>query len=381
MKFNAQSGWLASYATRVEHSRGRLHSEPEHVFRSIYQRDRDRIIHSTAFRRLEYKTQVFINHEGDHYRTRLTHTLEVDQISRTIARALGLNEDLTEAIALAHDLGHTPFGHAGERTLNDLVHEAGGFEHNWQGLHVADFLEKRYAGFSGLNLSYEVRQAFLQHSSRPCPLPPPDDIDLSGQPSLETQVTVLADEIAYDNHDLDDGLSSGILSETELMDVPLWRKAVEACGSGYQDLPGMMRRAAGVRSMINLLVVDALAEAARRIETHQIKTPDDVRQCPEKIVMESGQLRQQKFILEKFLWEKLYRHERVVHKTRIAQRMLRSLFNVYQSQPELMPEEFRVRIDTDGLLRVTGDYVAGMTDRYAIQEYRRLVESDIEEKF
>jgi len=379
--FNAEPGWLAPYAARVKDTRGRKYPEPEHVFRSIYQRDRDRIIHSTAFRRLEYKTQVFINHEGDHYRTRLTHTMEVDQISRTIARALGLNEDLTEAIALAHDLGHTPFGHAGERTINDLVHEAGGFEHNWQGLHVVDFLEKRYMGFPGLNLSYEVRQAFLQHSSRPCPLPAPKDLDLSGQPLLETQVTVLADEIAYDNHDLDDGLSSGILDEHELMDVPLWRKAVEMCGAGYRDLPDSMRRSAGVRSLINLLVVDALEEAVRRIETHRIGSPEDVRCCPERLVMESGELRQQKFILEKFLWENLYRHERVVRKTRIAQSVLRSLFDVYRSQPELMPEEFRQRVEADGLLRVTGDYVAGMTDRYAIQEYRRLVEPDIEEKF
>ncbi len=363
---------LAPYAMVSAASRGRAHAEPDHPFRPLYQRDRDRIIHCTAFRRLEYKTQVFVNHEGDHYRTRLTHTLEVAQISRTIARALALNEDLTEAIALAHDLGHTPFGHCGEDVLARLMHEHGGFEHNQQGLRVVDELERRYPAFPGLNLSYEVREAFVRHSTRhDFPAVPPEFQREEGI-LLEVQTTIVADEIAYDNHDIDDGLSSGILREEELREMTLWRLAIEACGETYDTLPAEMRRAAGVRSLINLLVTDVIDAARERLAAGGIETIADVRASRAMLIAPSAKVAPLKRELEQFLMERFYRHHRILRMARKAQRFLRELFNAYAGDPVLLPEEHQQRVAEFGRERAVCDYVAGMTDRYAEQECRNL---------
>lgn len=363
---------LAPYAARESTSRGRAIPEAEHPFRSMYQRDRDRIIHSGAFRRLEYKTQVFVNHEGDHYRTRLTHTLEVSQISRTLARALGLNEDLTEAIALAHDLGHTPFGHAGEESLNDLMRDHGGFEHNNQGLRVVDQLEKRYKAFVGLNLTHEVREAFLRHHTPYDHAHANPDLQTDTGPLLEVQLTILADEIAYDNHDIDDGLFSGILNEAELMDVPLWRMAAETLGAEYAALPEAVRRAEGVRRLINLLVTDALHTTRERIDGMGITDLDAVLACRAPIVAFSPDIAAMKRELERFLFEKFYRHYRVMRMSKKAQRFLRDLFLAYIEDPITLPTEYQATIGRDGLHRTVCDYIAGMTDRHAEEEYRKL---------
>ncbi len=362
---------LAPYAARSAASRGRTHAEPEHAFRPLYQRDRDRVIHSTAFRRLEYKTQVFVNHEGDYYRTRLTHTLEVSQISRTIARALRLNEDLTEAVALAHDLGHTPFGHAGEDVLNELLAAHGGFEHNRQGLRVVDLLERRYAAFPGLNLSYEVREAFVRHSSRATSAPP-DEFAAGASPLLEVQATILADEIAYDNHDIDDGLCSGIIKESDLAGTALWRRALDLIGPSQAELEPDLRRAEAIRRLINLLVTDAVDTTRREIERLKLTGPEEVRACPERVVKLSPPIAAAKTELERFLFENFYRHHRVLRMASKCRRFLRELFAAYQAEPSLLPEELRRAAAERGLERTVGDYLAGMTDRHAEDEYRKL---------
>ncbi len=363
---------LAPYAATAATSRGRKHAEPEHPFRPPYQRDRDRVVHSTGFRRLEYKTQVFVNREGDHYRTRLTHTLEVAQISRTIARALGLNEDLTEAIALAHDLGHTPFGHSGEEAMNELMQDHGGFEHNVQGLRVVDHLERRYKDFPGLNLSYEVREAFLKHTTRHDHPDMISEFDMGEAPLLEVQATVLADEIAYDNHDIDDGLSSGILEEDALAGLSLWRRATDGLGETYNALPADLRRAEGVRRLINLLVTDVVQTTRANLERGSIRSPADVRACHHPLVVLSGELSQLKGQLEEFLHANFYRHFRVMRMAKKAQRFIRDLFLAYVEDPRTLPPEFQSRAATEGLHRVICDYIAGMTDRYAEEEYRKL---------
>jgi dGTPase len=363
---------LAPYAARGAESRGRRHAEPTHPFRPIYQRDRDRIVHSTAFRRLEYKTQVFVNREGDHYRTRLTHTLEVAQIGRTLARALGLNEDLTEAIALAHDLGHTPFGHSGEEALNLLMAGYGGFEHNVQGLRVVDALEKRYPRFPGLNLSYEVREAFVRHSTRWDHPTLTDEFDPDEGALLEVQVTLLADEIAYDNHDIDDGLFSGILREADLRELALWRRAMDIIGDDYERMPPPMRRASGVRALINLLATDAVETTRANLERLGIRSLADVRAAAEPVVGHSGALRKEKEELERFLHEKFYRNYRVVRMAQKAQAFLRDLFTAFVQEPKLLPSDFQAAIRESSVHRVVCDYIAGMTDRFAEQEYNAL---------
>ncbi|HOX08098.1 MAG TPA: deoxyguanosinetriphosphate triphosphohydrolase [Planctomycetota bacterium] len=365
---------LAPYAVRSARSLGRRHPEPEHDLRSRFQRDRDRIVHSTAFRRLEYKTQVFVNHEGDHYRTRLTHTMEVAQISRTIARVLGLNEDLVEALALAHDIGHTPFGHAGERVLDRLLRgqgEAVGFEHNAHGLRVADVLEKRYPQFEGLNLSYEVREGFVLHNTaHDRPGRPAAGGEFDHMPSLEVQVVSAADEIAYYSHDLDDGLESRLIAADNLEDLALWRMAGRRVGGG---LDGKMHRAAVVRELINLQVQDLVSSAQAAIQEMRLESLDAVRSAPRAAVTFSADFLPVKNEFQAALMERLYRHHRVMRMTGKAERFLEEMFTEFiKRDGDTMPPAERKRIAADGLPRVAADYIAGMTDRYAQETYKQL---------
>ncbi|MBN1257506.1 MAG: deoxyguanosinetriphosphate triphosphohydrolase [Planctomycetes bacterium] len=363
---------LAPYAARSATSRGRVHPEEEHAFRGVYQRDRDRVIHSTAFRRLEYKTQVFVNHEGDHYRTRLTHTLEVSQISRSLARALRLNEDLTEAIALAHDLGHTPFGHSGEDALNELMAEHGGFEHNAQGLRVVDLLECRYPDFPGINPSYEVRESFAAHNTRhdsPSMMP---EFASGLRPTLEAQLVAIADEIAYDNHDLDDGLASGILDEAEVRELAIWQSVTQKQKNQDKDLPPRLRWSGAIRRLINLEVTDVIDESTRRITVAGIKDIEEVRTHPGSLIAASPKLKAMKDELERFLYAKFYDYYTVRRMAARAKVFLTEMFHAYVADPRILPPDHQKTIARDGLERTIADYIAGMTDRFAQQEYRRL---------
>ncbi len=366
-------GGLAPYAASASHSRGRVHAEPLAATRSEFQRDRDRIVHSTAFRRLEYKTQVFVNHEGDLFRTRLTHTLEVAQIARAIASNLELNEDLAEAIALAHDLGHTPFGHAGQDALNDCMRQHGGFEHNLQSLRVVDELEERYAAFNGLNLCYETREGILKH----CSAENARQLGELGlrflerrQPSLEAQIANLADEIAYNNHDIDDGLRSGLLTLDQIETVPLFARHVARVRELWPDLPERRLIHETIRRMINTLVVDVLNETRSRIATAAPASVDDVRAAP-PLVAFSAELRREADELKRFLFDHLYRHYQVMRMTGKARRVIVELFEAFMAEPRLLPPDHSARAEHDRP-RAIADYVAGMTDRYAIKEHRRL---------
>jgi dGTPase len=363
------SDCLAPCAARPEASRGRRHPEDEHEYRSCYQRDRDRIVHSTAFRRLTYKTQVFVNHEGDHYRTRLTHTIEVAQIARTIARALGLNEDLTEAVALAHDLGHTPFGHSGEEALHELMKGHGGFEHNRHGLRVVDRLEKRYAAFDGLNLTYEVREAFIRHlTTYDEPAAGSEEFPEDEQVHLEGQVVCAADAIAYDSHDLDDGLSSGLLREDDLQEFAIWR-AADVAGDVAD---GQLRCRATVRRLIDRQVSDVIETSRRAISEAGVDSLENVRRSRGWLVSAGTPLRHEKKELQDFLLERLYRHERVVREMSKGGECVRALFERFMSRQDELPEDFRARIDRDGKERVVCDYIAGMTDRFALDAWRNI---------
>jgi len=364
---------LAPFAAHAAQSRGRVHDEPAAADRSDFQRDRDRIVHSTAFRRLEYKTQVFINHEGDLFRTRLTHSLEVAQIARTLARSLGVNEDLVEAIALAHDLGHTPFGHAGQDALNDCMRPYGGFEHNLQSLRVVDELEERYAAFDGLNLCFETREGILKH----CSLDNARRLGLLGerfllrrQPSVEAQIANLADEIAYNNHDIDDGLRSGLLALAQLDEVPLFARHAMGVRAAYPGIGERRLIHETVRRMIGTLVADLLAESGRRIAEAAPASIDAVRVAP-PLVAFSAAVRAEADELKRFLHDHLYRHFRVMRMTTKSQRVVRELFDAFAGEPRLLPPDHRRRAEHDRP-RAIADYVAGMTDRYAIKEYRRL---------
>ena len=361
---------LAPWAAKSGLSRGRAHKEAEHVYRTAFQRDRDRVVHCTAFRRLEYKTQVFVNHEGDYYRTRLTHSMEAAQISRTIARALGLNEDLCEAVALSHDMGHTPFGHSGEDALRDLMKDHGGFEHNVQALRIVDLLERRYPGFPGLNLTYETRESMIQHSKIR------DKAGLAfgklQAPLLESQVVDIADSIAYDNHDLDDGLKSGILTEEQLENVALWREARNAVKAKYPKLAPKETRAPAILFLINREVGDLLEETTRRLKVAKVKTLEDVRAAKKPLVGFSPGMEKKKAALQTFLFQKFYRHYRVARMATKARRILTELFEEYVKHPEELPPEFQAWADKEGLHRGVSDYVAGMTDRFAQQEWQRL---------
>ena len=369
---------LAPYAAHSGRSAGRRHPEPPAAPRSEFQRDRDRIVHSTAFRRLEYKTQVFINHEGDLFRTRLTHSLEVAQIGRTCARALDLDEDLTETLALAHDLGHTPFGHVGQDVLNELMAEHGGFEHNLQSLRVVDRLEQKYAEFEGLNLTFEAREGILKHCAKKNAerLGDLGRRFLEGrQPSLEAQIVNLADEIAYNNHDVDDGLRSGLIGLAQLEEVAIFARHLGTVRSLYPSLTDRRLIHETVRRMINTLVVDLLEQTRRNLAAHGPRSLDDVRACP-PLAAFSPEIRAEALELKRFLFQNLYRHYRVVRMSEKASRLIREMFRAFTTEPRLLPPEHRARADAD-LHRAVCDYIAGMTDRFAIREHKRLY--DIEE--
>ncbi|KDD24951.1 putative dGTPase [Bordetella bronchiseptica MBORD782] len=370
---------LASYASDPSKTRGRRHSEPPPENRTEFQRDRDRIIHSNAFRRLEYKTQVFVNHEGDLFRTRLTHSLEVAQIARTLARSLRVSEDLTEAIALAHDLGHTPFGHAGQDELNacmrELAPQAGGFEHNLQSLRVVDELEERYAEFNGLNLCFETREGILKHCSathaRQLGAVGERFLDRT-QPSLEAQLANLADEVAYNNHDVDDGLRSGLITLEQLQEVGIFARHYAEVARRYPRLAPRRATSETIRRMINTLIVDLTATSLARIRDHAPASADDVRRAP-PLAGFSAAVRREADELKKFLFDNLYRHYRVVRMTTKAQRIVRELFQAFLGDPRLLPPDYR-REQPQDQARAISDYIAGMTDRYAIREHRRLFE-------
>ena len=364
---------LAPYAAHAADSRGRRHAEPPVQARTDFQRDRDRIVHSTAFRRLEYKTQVFVNHEGDLFRTRLTHSLEVAQIARAIARHLRVNEDLVEAISLAHDLGHTPFGHAGQDALHESMQSCGGFEHNLQSLRVVDELEERYGAFNGLNLTFETREGILKH----CSLDNARKLGELGrrfierrQPSLEAQIANLADEIAYNNHDVDDGLRSGLITLRQIEAIPLFARHAADARREFPDIADRRMIHETTRRMINALIVDLIGETRRRIAAAVPKSIDDVRSCT-ALVAFSDAMRADADQLKRFLSEHLYRHYQVMRMTEKARRIVRDLFAAFRDEPRLLPTDHRQRVDTEGL-RAIADYVAGMTDRYAIREHRRL---------
>ena len=373
---------LAPYAADDQHSRGRRYSEPPPQYRSEFQRDRDRIIHCNAFRRLAYKTQVFVNHEGDLYRTRVTHSIEVAQIARSIAVALALNETLTEAISLAHDLGHTPFGHAGQEALNDCMRDWGGFEHNLQSLRTVDELEERYALFPGLNLTFECREGILKH----CSLSKAKLLGDVGerfltrrQPSLEAQLANLADEIAYNNHDIDDGIRAGLITLEAAAEVPLVQRHLDKVLTLYPELSGRRRVHETVRRMVNSLVVDVIQSSIERLRSAQPADIEAVRTHEQPLIGMSVQMREQHLELKQFLREQVYRHHRVLRMTTKAKRVVRELFGAFMDDPKLMPDEYRehaLQAGTDGgdarSARIVCDYIAGMTDRYAILEHRRL---------
>lgn len=370
---------LAPYAAHSEQSAGRRHAEPTTSSRTEFQRDRDRIIHSSAFRRLEYKTQVFVNHEGDLFRTRLTHSIEVAQIARSIARNLHLNEDLVEAISLAHDLGHTPFGHAGQDALNACMNDYGGFEHNLQSLRVVDELEQRYGAFDGLNLTFETREGILKH----CSLTNAKKLDAIGlrfiqkkQPTLEAQLANLADEIAYNNHDIDDGLRSGLLITAQLDEIDFYARHRHQVELAYPGINGRRAINETIRRMINALIVDVIETSQQRIQAAQIKTVDDVRNAAPLIAF-SEAMRAEAVLLKRFLRENLYQHYQVNRMTSKARRIVTELFNAFMREPNLLPPDYQqASSDTPQTIatqaRKVADYIAGMTDRYAIREHRRL---------
>lgn len=364
---------LAPYAMRSKHTQGRVHPEDEHPYRSVYQRDRERIIHSTAFRRLEYKTQVFVNHEGDYYRTRLTHTLEVAQIARSIARALRLNEDLTEGIALAHDLGHTPFGHSGEEALCMLMKGHGGFEHNRQGLRVVDLLEERYPDFKGLNLTWEVREGIIKHITS-YDRPDVKGFEPKKQPSLEAQVVNVVDEIAYDNHDLDDGLTSKLIDEESLNDITIWKEVRNTIKKLYPNARKELRKYQTIKSLINLQVTDVIKESERRLKAFKITSYAKVGECRDKTISFSPKMASRQKKLRKFLMDHLYQHYRVVRMSDKAHRFISHLFKAYLTNPKQLPPHYFTRLKKEEKHRVICDYLAGMTDRCALDEYKKLFE-------
>ncbi|MDQ2822717.1 MAG: deoxyguanosinetriphosphate triphosphohydrolase [Pseudomonadota bacterium] len=374
---------LAPYAAHSSASRGRRHAEPAPGSRSEFQRDRDRIIHSTAFRRLEYKTQVFLNHEGDLFRTRLTHSIEVAQIGRTLARSLRLNEDLVEATALAHDVGHTPFGHVGQDVLNELMKDFGGFEHNLQSLRVVDHLEEHYGAFDGLNLTFETREGILKH----CSLNNARDLGALGQrfidrtqPSLEAQLTNLADEIAYNNHDIDDGLRSGLLSMAQMEEVELFARHRHAVEQAYPGLAGRRALYETIRRMITDMTADVVATSQALLLEAAPVDIDAVRAAP-PLIRFSPQMRAETTALKRFLYANLYRHFQVNRMRVKASRVVRELFEAFLAEPVLLPFDYQV---ADGVgvnkqhqqARKIADYIAGMTDRYAIREHRRIFSLD-----
>lgn len=381
---------LAAFAARAEATRGRLHAEPESATRTPFQRDRDRVIHSVAFRRLKHKTQVFIYHEGDHYRTRLTHSLEVAQISRSIARTLMLDEDLAECVALSHDLGHPPFGHTGEDALKAAMTDFGGFDHNAQTLRLMTKLEKRHAAFDGLNLTWETLEGVVKHNG---PLSGPQarkgetlpaaiaeyagrhDLWLSTFPSLEAQVAAIADDIAYNNHDVDDGLRAGLFSFEAARELPLVGTSLTRAETAYPDAPRPVLIAEAVSALIGEMIADVVAETRRRLAEFRPETADDVRGAGLQIADFSRDARERLAGLRRFLHENMYRHYKVNRARSQARRIVAALFDLFLNEPETLPPDWQslaLGADRDGRARVVCDYIAGMTDRYAIREHDRL---------
>jgi dGTPase len=357
---------LAPFAAKSGRSVGRKDPEPEHEFRTSFQRDRDRVIHCAAFRRLQYKTQVFVNHEGDYYRTRLTHSTEAAQISRTIARAMGLNEDLCEVVALGHDLGHTPFGHSGQDALDECMKAHGGFEHNRQSLRVVEILEHRYPGFTGLNLTYETRESIRKHG-----WPGRKDVEpeyhAEWAPLLEAQVVDIADSIAYDAHDIDDSVKAGLLTEQQLSTLEVWKKATEG-----SNLEGEMRIRAAVRQIINLEVTDLVETTLANVKRMKLDGLPAVRAAKEAAVRFSPEMDRQKKALQLFLNQNVYRHHRVLIMSEKARRFIADLFKAYTANPAMLPPRFQEWAKQTGVPRAVADYIAGMTDRYCQDEYRKL---------
>ena len=379
----------APYACRPGESRGRFHDEPESATRTCFQRDRDRIIHSAAFRRLEYKTQVFVNHEGDYYRTRLTHSLEVAQIARSIARSLDLDEDLAEALALAHDLGHPPFGHAGEDALSDRMAPFGGFDHNAQSLAVVTRLEHRYPGFDGLNLTWETLEGVVKHNG-PLTGPKADrevpgdiaayvaahDLELGTYAGAEAQAAALADDIAYNNHDIDDGLRAGLFSVEDISDVPMVGDIFARVDKDYPDLDKSRRKHEAIRRMIGEWVGDALAESRRRLADAKPASVDDVRGLDQPVIALSDAMREMDSRLKRFLFDNMYRHHRVKRMTSEAHRVVHDLFTLLLDEPQSLPTEWQARVGAPGsaeTAKTVADYIAGMTDRFALDEHARLI--------
>ena len=370
----AQEEWedrhLAPCGMRSAQSRGRRFPEPEHPLRTRYQRDRDRVIHSSSFRRLEYKTQVFVNHEGDNYRTRLTHSLEAAQIGRTVARALGLNEELTECLVLGHDLGHTPFGHSGERVMDELMREHGGFEHNRQTLRILEVLEVRYPDFPGLNLTWEVREGMIKHQAD-SDARAPEEYARGEAPTLEAQLVDFVDEIAYNNHDVDDGLTSGMFAVDDIRAVALFREAHDAVlARGVKDERILQHQV--VRHIINRCTQDLLETTLSALQEARVGSVEDVRKAGRRLVAYSDAMAMQVRELKDFLLKNMYRHYRVVRMGDKAGRILRDLFQTYTAEPLQLPPRYQERIEHDGLQRVVCDYIAGMTDRFAMDEHRKL---------
>jgi len=370
---------LAPYAAKDSTSRGRLYPEPPPNHRSEFQRDRDRIIHCAAFRRLEYKTQVFVNHEGDLFRTRLTHSIEVSQIARSVSRALGLNEDLTETVSLAHDLGHTPFGHAGQDALNACMKEFGGFEHNLQSLRVVDVLEERYAEFPGLNLTFESREGILKH----CSVAKARELGelgkrflFRGQPSLEAQLVDVADEIAYNHHDIDDGLRSQLLTIEQLRDIALFARHHDQVHRLYPELTARRTIYETLRRMIDEVIGDLIRSSRDRLARSGVASIEDVRHFNEPLIGYSDDIREQSLLLKRFLRRELYAHERVRSVSEAASSVITELFEVFMQNPEHLPPQYQDKIQGSRggfeRARVVSDYIAGMTDRFAYREHTRL---------
>lgn len=371
--FDLEEKLLAPYAQLSKNSRGREYKEPKHPTRTPYQRDRDRIIHSRAFRRLEYKTQVFVTHEGDHYRTRLTHTIEVAMIGRSIARALQLNEDLTEAIALVHDVGHPPFGHSGEEALQKLMQQHGGFEHNGQSLRIVEELETKYPDFTGLNLTWEVREGIAKHKST-YDRPKPEQFDPDNRPTLEAQIVNVADEIAYNTHDLDDGLESGILTYKDLKGITAWQESYEEICTKYPKTSDEIKRYYTIRSIIDKQVKQLLKHTKRNIKKYNIKTLADVRKAPVEILDFSPQQLTENRELKNFLYNNLYSNYQVNRMNHKAILVIKELFHTYLNNPKLLAPSTRAKLKLYPIERVVCDYIAGMTDRYAFQEHKKLCE-------
>jgi len=363
---------LAPYGMRSKNSKGRQYPEAEAEYRTAFQRDRDRILHTTAFRRLEYKTQVFITYEGDYYRTRLTHTLEVTQIGRTIARALGVNEDLVEAICLAHDLGHPPFGHSGEAALAKLMKDHGGFDHNKQSLRIVTCLERRYADFPGLNLTWETREGIVKHESE-YDVADARDYNPELRASIEAQIANVADELAYTAHDLDDGLRSGMITPTMLEGITLWEILVESVGWKGSELDELSRHRM-IRRLIGLEVNDLVHTSDLLIKEARLSSPEDAQRLPYNVVTFSEEMIRRNRPLKDFLYKNLYRHHRVVRMQTKAERIISELFYAYCSEPQMLPRHIQETIEERGLERTICDYIAGMTDRFAVEEYNKLFE-------